>query len=252
MEEAKKEFLKYAESYLAYGEKIELKMKHTFRVVNLCEEIARKKGLTEEEIELAKLCGLLHDIARFEQYKRYQTFADSKSIDHGDLGVEILKENHFISKFSVDKAFEPLILKAVKYHNKYALPEDLTEQERLFCNLVRDADKIDILYLYTTGGISLPIDDDIFSEGILNQLKNESVVKRTTEETKADKLAISLGFVFDIAFQESIHILRKKDYINQEIDIYKNKATNPKLKEQLEEIRMIIHRYMDRREEDVR
>ena len=129
MEEAKKEFLKYAESYLDCGKKIELKIKHTFRVVALCEEIARKKGLTEEEIELAKLCGLLHDIARFEQYKRYQTFVDSKSIDHGDLGVEILKTNHFIGKFSTNEALESLILKTVKYHNKYALPKDLTENK---------------------------------------------------------------------------------------------------------------------------
>ena len=50
MEEAKKEFLKFTESYKIYGEKIELKIKHTFRVQSLCMEIAKSIGLTEEEI----------------------------------------------------------------------------------------------------------------------------------------------------------------------------------------------------------
>lgn len=247
MEEAKIEFLKYTEPYLPLGEKIDLKIKHTFRVVSLCEEIAQKKNLSKEEIELAKLCGLLHDIARFEQYKRYQTFSDLNSIDHGNLGVKILKENNFIRKFIKDDSFDTLIFKTIKYHNKYQLPKNLTAKEKLFCNLVRDADKIDILYLYTIGDIKPPVANDTFSEEIINQLKNESVIKRSTEKTKADKLAVSLGFAFDIAFKESMAILKEKDYLNKEIDIYLQEDINPKLKDQLEEIRIIIKNYMDRR-----
>ena len=37
-----------------------------------------------KEIELAGLIGLLHDIARFEQFTKYQTFNDRLSFDHGD------------------------------------------------------------------------------------------------------------------------------------------------------------------------
>ena len=50
-----------------------------------------KLDLTQEEVEIASLIGLLHDIARFEQYTQYGTFKDLQSIDHGNLGAEILK-----------------------------------------------------------------------------------------------------------------------------------------------------------------
>ena len=56
--------------------------------------IASSIGLNEEKINLAKLIGLLHDIARFEQYTRYQTFRDIESIDHGNLGAEILQQDN--------------------------------------------------------------------------------------------------------------------------------------------------------------
>ena len=51
------------------------------------------------------LIGLLHDIARFEQYTKYKTFRDSISIDHGDLGVEILFEEKEIEKYDLDKKY---------------------------------------------------------------------------------------------------------------------------------------------------
>ena len=42
--------------------------------------------------------GLLHDIGRFEQLKRYQSFIDSQTIDHANLGVTILFDDNLIEK----------------------------------------------------------------------------------------------------------------------------------------------------------
>ena len=153
---------------------------------------------------------------------------------------------YFIRKFIKDDSLDTLIFKTIKYHNKYQLPKNLTAQEKLFCNIVRDADKIDILYLYTIKDIKIDVENDIFSAEIIDQLKNESVINRATLKTKADRLAVSLGFLFDIAFKESMAILKEKDYLNKEIDIYMQEDINPKLKEQLEEIRTIIKNYIDR------
>ena len=46
-------------------------------------------NLEKEDIKLAELIGLLHDIGRFEQLKRFNTFVDKKSINHGEFGGEI-------------------------------------------------------------------------------------------------------------------------------------------------------------------
>jgi len=252
MEQAIEEFKKYTNDYLNLSNMCVLKVSHTLRVVDLCGKIAKELNLSTEDIGLAKLCGLLHDIARFEQWKRYQTFVDSKSIDHGDLGVEILKQNNFIRKFNNDESLDDLILTTVKNHNKYKIEEGLTEREKLFCNIVRDADKIDIIYLYTTGEITINVEDDYISDKIYNQIQQKSIIVRLDRKTKADILCTSLGFVFDINYKESFKILKERNYINKEIDIYQNKQINKKLKEQLENIRKIVNDYIDRRCKDVR
>ena len=70
--------------------------------------------------------GLLHDIARFEQYTRFQTFSDLKSIDHGDYGVEILKQNNYIRKFIDTDEYDNIIFKAIKNHNIFKIEDGLT------------------------------------------------------------------------------------------------------------------------------
>jgi len=70
--------------------KIKLKYYHSYRVMQLCREIAESEKLNEEDTYLATVIGLLHDYARFEQWDKYKTFSDINSIDHGDLGVQLL------------------------------------------------------------------------------------------------------------------------------------------------------------------
>jgi len=117
---AEEEFIKYTNPYLKYGPKIDLKVKHTLRVKDICLQIAKSENLNEEDLSLASLCGLLHDIGRFEQWKRYSSYNDMETLDHGDLGAEILKHNNFIKKFTTKNI--NTILRAVKYHNKYRVP----------------------------------------------------------------------------------------------------------------------------------
>lgn len=61
--------------------------------------IHKELKLTEEKIRLAALIGLLHDIGRFEQYTKYNTFSDKLSADHADLGEKTLDNNDFIREF---------------------------------------------------------------------------------------------------------------------------------------------------------
>lgn len=252
MEEKVEVFKKYTDSYIPLSHMCILKVNHTMRVMYLCGLIAESLKLSKEDIELAKTCGLVHDIARFEQWKRYQTFADSKSIDHGDFGVEILKENDFIRKFNEDEKLDNLILKTVKNHNKYKIEEDLSEREKLFCNIVRDADKIDILYLYTIEEISLNISNEDFSDEVYECLLSKNLILRNLKKTKADMLAISLGFVFDLNFPISYQILKNRKYYDKEIEIYINKSNNEEFKKKLENLKNVINKYIDGRCNNVR
>lgn len=245
MKEAIEEFKNYTSNYLDYGEMIQLKINHTLRVVDYCERIAKSLNLTEEEIEIAKIIGLLHDIARFEQWKVYNTFRDRDSIDHGDYGVEILTRDNYLRKYIKDDKYDEIILNSIKYHNKYEVPEELDEKNKLFAKLIRDADKIDILYLRVIGELEVELDDNPLNDSIYNTLINKKSINRKDLKTKTDRLGVSLGFVFDINYKESFKILREVKYFDQIIDIYKEKTNNEKLKEQLEEIRKIINEYIE-------
>lgn len=91
LEHAKDEFLNYTKKYDLSNENIKRKQLHSLRVMQISENIARSLNLNEEGVTLAMLIGLLHDIARFEQYTQYQTFKDFISFDHGDYALKILE-----------------------------------------------------------------------------------------------------------------------------------------------------------------
>ena len=252
VEKAIQEFIIYTNPYIKLSDNCRLKIDHTLRVVELCEEIAKSLNLSSEEVEVAKMIGLLHDIGRFEQWKRYETFVDSKSIDHADLGVEILTTNNYIRKYYSDNKYDEIVLNAIAFHNKYKLPDDLNEKEELFSKIIRDADKIDILYLYTTGDINVDTENQKMTDKVYNDLIDKKEIKREDRINKADILSVSLGFIFDINFDKSFEILKDKNYINTEIDIYESKTNNLEYINQLEDIRKVINTYMEERLDYVR
>ena len=76
LEKAKNEFIKYTNNYDLTNSHITRKIYHSLRVMEVSKKIAEDLKLTQEQIDLATLIGLLHDIARFEQRKRYGTYYD--------------------------------------------------------------------------------------------------------------------------------------------------------------------------------
>ena len=65
MLKAEKEFILYSQKFDLKNENIKMKQLHSIRVMKICEKIAKEINLNKEEINLAKLIGLLHDIGRF-------------------------------------------------------------------------------------------------------------------------------------------------------------------------------------------
>ena len=77
----KEAFINYYEQYKDLSKDIILKYKHSFNVANYMYELADRLLLSDEDKYLAKSIGLLHDLGRFEQLKRYKSFKDSL-LDH--------------------------------------------------------------------------------------------------------------------------------------------------------------------------
>lgn len=147
----RRRFLAYVNSFCGIDAicraNILLKRNHSLRVSALAGLIGRRIRLAGEEIALARTIGLLHDVGRFEQFTRYRTFVDRLSIDHGAFGADLLGDIPAIQH--LDAAAREVVCSAVAHHNKAALPPGLDPRRRLHAQLVRDADKLDILHLYT-------------------------------------------------------------------------------------------------------
>ena len=105
----------------------------------LCEQLR----LNQEDKELAALIALLHDIGRFEQWMRYQSFADYKTIDHALFSSQLLFDEGLIREFIDDSQYDRIIKNAIEQHNKYKIDEGFDERTLLFIHIIRDADKLD-------------------------------------------------------------------------------------------------------------
>ena len=93
---ARREFKEYVKRYNPEDEKVKLKIVHIQEVSRIARKLAEELRLDKEDIELAELIGLLHDIGRFEQIRIYHTFVDKDSINHGEYGVKVLFEDGLI------------------------------------------------------------------------------------------------------------------------------------------------------------
>ena len=89
-EQAAEIFRAYTERYDTRNTLICHKVEHTLRVAELSGRYAEALGMAGEDADLAWLIGLMHDIGRFEQARRYGTFVDSLSVDHAELSADIL------------------------------------------------------------------------------------------------------------------------------------------------------------------
>ena len=250
---AKNVFSEYVKGFDTKDPKIDLKIRHTFHVQNLSEYLAKKLNLNDEDFKLASLIGLLHDIGRFEQLKENDSYFDFTGLDHADYGIKLLFEDGMIREFVEENTYDEIIRKAIYHHNKITLNEEgLTEREIFFSKLIRDADKLDNYRVKVEdtfesifGTTKEEVDKSTVTPKIFEDFKKEQLIVTKECVTYVDFWLSFLAFTFDLNFKESYIYLKENDSINKEIDRidYKDEKT----KEMMEEARVILHKYIDRK-----
>lgn len=241
-------FNNYVKKYNLKIVELMRKFHHTYRVVEFCEEIAKEENMNEKEIFLAKTIGLLHDIGRFEQFTQYKTFIDHNSIDHGDLAYEILVKDNFIYEFVKTEEEALIVLKAVKNHNKKEIIGEYTDKELKFINLIRDADKLDIIKEQY---------NQIKSENIC--LNNELFDSIYSEKLMDNKLVVNdvggifraLSFIFDLNYKYSFKFILNKKIIENKINLLETYVSNVHL-EELNKLKKFLFNYIEKRIANVR
>lgn len=220
MIEAKKAFKEYVKKYNLEDEKIKIKIAHIERVAENSKRIAENLNLSQEDIELAELIGLLHDIGRFEQVRLYHTFVDKDSINHGEYGAKVLFEDGLIRKFIKDDKFDRIIKLAIVNHNRADIEEGLTERENLHAKIIRDADKTDIFTILISGDKKAiwekaDLSGDKISDEIYREFVEDKRINYKERKTSADILVSHFNYVYDLNFPETRKIIRDNKYIDK-------------------------------------
>lgn len=238
-----KYFDEYVFNYDMKDPDINYKYYHSYRVMDAMELIATKLNLSEYDIHLAKVIGLLHDIGRFEQDKLYNSFKDIK-FDHGNYGVTVLKETNFLDYCNIDKSDYEVVYKAIDNHNQFKIDEGLNERELFFAKLIRDADKLDILYVLGNPKIKgiLRQDNSEISKELENEFFNNKIGHIKYSKSPNDGLVVTFCYIYDINFKETYKIIYENNYydkiyerINRK-DIFKKyiEHTNKYIKERID------------------
>ena len=292
-------FGKYTDAYDSKDPKIALKIEHTYHVAEVADQVAHSLGLSQEDCDLAWILGMLHDVGRFEQVRRYGTFVDSQSIAHAlmscqvlfpeDYGVEesvfrAMPNGHFGS-FSdylmagdgtnddetevgmegcaddnkVDTALDEksdgkhivesdewrhIIKLAISVHSALRIPDDISEREAMFCNILRDADKVDIFRV----NVETPLTDIIntteeeirtscVTADVMPAILEHHVVPRDRKFTAADHIVSHCCLAFELVYKKSREIAVEQGYLKTLTEyVSENPETNQvmdKLREQL-------------------
>ena len=241
-------FKKYTAAYDATDEKVKLKIGHTYRVADLCERIARAEGFDAKDVELAWLLGMLHDVGRFEQVRRYGTFNDAESVDHAKLGADILFAEGRIRDYVVETEEDAVIEAAIRAHSAYRIPSDFAPRTEKLAHVLRDADKIDILRV----NVETPL-EEIYnvtteelrnaevSEKVMNSFYEHHATLRSIRTSVADYVVGHISLVYELVYAESIRIVKEQGYLEKLMNFESN---NPKTMAQFEELRVEMGRYL--------
>ena len=219
------EFEKYVNNYDLTKEKIILKKNHSIRVMNLCIKYAKKLGFNDEDISLAKVIGLLHDIGRFEQIKRFHSF-EPGTMDHAVYGAELLfGKEQMIRRFVTESSFDQLICVAIAKHSDFKLEGIEDERTLLHARLIRDADKLDNCRVKLEESMETLLDMDEKTVGaspispkVWESCKAEESVLSADRKTGMDYWMSYLALYFDINFPETYQIIKEQDYIRRIAD----------------------------------
>lgn len=230
-----------------------LKVVHTYHVAENAKELATNLNLSKEDIDLAELIGLLHDIGRFEEIKIMNGF-DSIKFNHAEYGVKILFEDNLIRNFIEDSSYDEIIKNAISNHNKLKIDDNLDERSTLHSKIIRDADKLDNYRVKVDEPIEEifagkvnskeEVENSKISDKVYETLKQEKCIDIHDRVYPLDYWLCVLAFTFDLNFKETFKVVKDNNYINRIMDRFI--CTNPDSIKKLENIKNILNNYIDR------
>ena len=186
---------------------------------------------------------------------RYGTFIDAQSIDHAEFGADILFREGKIRDYIEDASEDELLEKAVRCHSAYRVPVQYTVREKRFADLLRDADKIDILKV----NIIVPLEEiynvttyDLkhcqVTEEVMQAFFEEHAILRNLKKTPVDNVVGHISLVYELVYPISCKLVSEQGYLDK---LMQFQSELPETNAQFAKIREKMTAYMKQREGDI-
>lgn len=235
-------FKEYISRFNAQDERISLKIRHTDFVADNSDRLSEALGLPADDRDLAWAIAMLHDLGRFEQVAANGSFIDSVSSDHAAAGVDYLfgkgRIKDFIPQGTLSDDALSCVENAVSCHNKHLLPESLTDRQRLFCNIIRDADKLDIFRVCVENTFEVAheyppsvVAESAVSGVVLECFERFETLDYSRRKYPADIFLGHIAMCFGLYFPESRKLAAEQGYIDKMADFT---FSNPESQKQYE------------------
>lgn len=247
---AKREFRNYLKHYDCHDDKIRLKIVHTYGVVEDSTKIASRMRLSREDLFLAQLIALLHDIGRFEQLRQFDSFLPD-TMDHAAYGVQLLfGEEQMIRLFLKENHWDSIIRTAIEKHSDFQLEGIKDPRTLLHAQLIRDADKLDNCRVKLEERLETfmnaspeEIGSSEISEKVADAARNRRCILSSDRVTPMDYWVSYLAYFYDINFRETFAIIEEEDYVRR--IIARVPYTNPKTKAFMELLEEDLLQYVE-------
>ena len=203
-------FWTFVEKYDTQNSNILRKIIHSYSVAEKCFSIASTLKLNKKQREFAYLVGLFHDIGRFEQWRLHQTYNDKISVDHGDLGEQMLLQNKICFDLS-DEEMNVFVL-AIKYHTKQYDGDDASVV--LYNEIVKSADAFANVITTANGAQQMTVDADGYTDEILQDFLQLKPLWIYSPKTKLDKALMLSACAYYVKYDFLRKEILQKNYID--------------------------------------
>ena len=201
-----------------------LKKNHTLRVLDEARGILGSLQVSEHLNHLIQLAALFHDLGRFPQLAKYHTFRDAESVNHATEGLKVLLKEGILKNLSLKD--RKIVYNAVQFHNRAVIPENLPHDNELALNVLRDADKLDILNVLLrhlkgeeseNESVTLDLLDQPtkFTPQLLQATLNRQIIKYNHLVYINDFIILLMGWIYNFNFTHSMKVLKKRGMINE-------------------------------------
>lgn len=240
-------FAYYVRNYNPSDPRIASKICHTYKVVQMMDLLCQSVSLNERQSYLCFLAALYHDIGRFEQVRRFQTFLDAISLPHARLSAQILEQGNFLDHLEESEAKS--VIEAVRVHSDFALPEDFEGFQLEMAKLLRDADKLDIFRVFATEDLQVICSGSLekaaketIADPVYQAVMKHRCVAKEDRQSSLDIWATFLGFFFDFNVPASFAIADQQGYWKIPFSLieFENPETRRRVADMLDEARRYI------------